>query len=39
MKINFRIQLKKIHGRALVTFAAKILFFLLFKLIGGIIKD
>jgi len=39
MKINFRTQLKKIHGRALVTFAGKILFLLLFKLVDGIIKD
>lgn len=39
MKLNFRIQLKKIHGRAMVTFAGKMLFFLLFKLVDGIIKD
>jgi len=39
MKLNSRIQLKKIHGRAMVTFAGKILFLLLFKLVDGIIKD
>jgi len=39
MQINFSIKLKKIHGRVLVTFAGKILYLLLFKMVDGIIED
>jgi hypothetical protein len=38
MWTDFRTQLQKIHGRALVTFAGNILLLLLFKLVDGIIK-